>query len=88
MHEKLLEKVEIQRKICSGDNVFDMLPEVYTFKELFIKFGSIPKSNAMTHLPDYLIQNAKRFAFLLPNGCVREDFNATLLTTTTSTTTT
>lgn len=79
-HQKLLEKSQIQRKICDGDDIFDMFPEVYTFKEMFLKFGSIPKSKSMTNLPDYLIQNAKRFAFLLPNGCIREDFVSSMTT--------
>lgn len=77
-HRKLLEKNQIQQKICYGDDIYDMYPEVYTFKEMVIKFGSIPKSKSMTNLPDYLIQNSKRFGFLLPNGCIREDFNTSL----------
>jgi len=74
-HEELLYKSEIQKKICNGEDVFDMYPEVYTFRELVMKIGAIPKSKSLTDLPKYLIENSKKFAFLLPNGCVREDFN-------------
>ena len=74
-HQKLLDKKEIQRKICNGDDVYDMYPEVYTFKEMFLKFGSIPKSKSMTNLPKHLLENPEKFAFLLPNGCVREDYD-------------
>jgi beta-1,4-mannosyl-glycoprotein beta-1,4-N-acetylglucosaminyltransferase len=72
-HNSLLDKKEIQRKICEGKDVFDMYPEVYTFKELVLKIGSIPKSTLMTNLPKYLIENYKKFSYLLPNGCLRED---------------
>ncbi len=72
-HEKLLDKKEIQRKICNGEDVFDMYPEAYSFKQLVLKMGAIPKSTSMMNLPKYLIENTKKFSFLLPNGCIRED---------------
>lgn len=61
----------IQRLICQGDDLFDMLPEEYTFKELIKKMGPIPHSASAVHLPAYLIQNADKFRFLLPRGCLR-----------------
>ncbi|KAG8639310.1 beta-1,4-mannosyl-glycoprotein 4-beta-N-acetylglucosaminyltransferase [Manihot esculenta] len=61
----------IQKLICSGDDLFDMLPEEYTFQELIKKMGSIPHSASAVHLPAYLIQNADKFRFLLPGGCLR-----------------
>ncbi|PON99822.1 Glycosyl transferase [Trema orientale] len=61
----------IQRLICRGDDLYDMLPEEYSFKELIKKMGPIPRSASAVHLPAYLIQNADRFRFLLPGGCVR-----------------
>jgi len=74
-HHKLLDKNQIQRKICHGEDIFDMYPEVYTFRDLFIKIGPIPKSTSLTDLPKYLIENPQKFAFLLPNGCIRDDAN-------------
>lgn len=68
-----LDAERIQRIICEGDDLFDMLPEEYSFKELIKKMGPIPKSASAVNLPSYLIQNAQRFQFLLPGGCVRED---------------
>ncbi|CAG2171211.1 unnamed protein product [Oppiella nova] len=73
--EKVLDKNEIQKKICNGEDVYDMYPEVYSFKEMVLKFGAIPESKTMTNLPKHLIQNPGKFIFLLPNGCIREDFN-------------
>ncbi|XWS27036.1 hypothetical protein CRYUN_Cryun26dG0081400 [Craigia yunnanensis] len=65
----------IQKIICRGDDLFDMLPEEYSFKELIKKMGSIPHSTSAVHLPAYLIENADRYRFLLPGGCVRhKDF--------------
>lgn len=61
----------IQRLICRGDDLFDMLPEEYSFRELFKKMGSIPRSSSAVHLPAYLIENAEKFKFLLPGGCLR-----------------
>lgn len=61
----------IQKLICKGDDLFDMLPEEYSFKELIKKMGSIPRSASAVHLPAYLIENADKFRFLLPGGCLR-----------------
>lgn len=61
----------IQKIICQGDDLFDMLPEEYTFKELIKKLGSITRSASAVHLPAYVIANAEKFKFLLPGGCVR-----------------
>ncbi|XP_047325895.1 beta-1,4-mannosyl-glycoprotein 4-beta-N-acetylglucosaminyltransferase isoform X2 [Impatiens glandulifera] len=62
----------IQKLICKGDDLFDMLPEEYSFRELIKKMGSIPRSASAIHLPAYLIQNAEKYKFLLPGGCLRE----------------
>ncbi|KAM5547965.1 hypothetical protein ABKV19_002104 [Rosa sericea] len=62
----------IQRLICQGDDLFDMLPEEFTFKDLIRKMGSIPKSASAITLPAYLIKNADKFRYLLPGGCIRE----------------
>ncbi|KAF5749630.1 beta-1 4-mannosyl-glycoprotein 4-beta-N-acetylglucosaminyltransferase [Tripterygium wilfordii] len=61
----------IQKRICRGDDLFDLLPEEYTFKELIKKMGPIPRSSSAVHLPAYLIENADKFRFLLPGGCLR-----------------
>lgn len=66
-----LDYKRIQTRICRGDDLFDMLPEEYTFKELIGKMGSIPRSASAVHLPSYLIKNVDMFRFLLPGGCVR-----------------
>lgn len=61
----------IQKLICQGDDLFDMLPEEYTFQEMIKKLGPIPRSASAVHLPAYVIANAEKFKFLLPGGCVR-----------------
>ncbi|XP_065850993.1 uncharacterized protein [Euphorbia lathyris] len=63
----------IQKIICSGDDLFDMLPEEYTFQELIKKMGSVPRSASAVHIPAYLVENADKFRFLLPGGCLRAD---------------
>ncbi|XP_057967398.1 uncharacterized protein LOC131157344 [Malania oleifera] len=62
----------IQRIICRGDDLFDMLPEEYTFQDLIKKMGSIPHSASAVHLPASLIEHADKYKFLLPGGCLRE----------------
>lgn len=61
----------IQKLICRGDDLYDMLPEEYSFKDLIKKMGPIPQSSSAVHLPAYLIKNADKFKFLLPGGCER-----------------
>ncbi|KAI3847427.1 hypothetical protein MKW98_032753 [Papaver atlanticum] len=63
----------IQKIICQGNDLFDMLPEEYSFKELIKKMGSIPKSASAVHLPAYLLKNADKFKFFLPGGCLRPE---------------
>ncbi|XP_039133548.1 uncharacterized protein LOC120270569 [Dioscorea cayenensis subsp. rotundata] len=62
----------IQDKICQGEDLFDMLPEEYTFKELIGKLGSIPHSYSAIDLPGHLVQNVEEFKYLLPGNCIRE----------------
>lgn len=66
-----LKHSRIQKLICGGDDLFDMLPEEYSFKNLIRKMGSIPRSASAVHVPAYLIENADKFRFLLPGGCSR-----------------
>ncbi|XP_018916013.2 beta-1,4-mannosyl-glycoprotein 4-beta-N-acetylglucosaminyltransferase [Bemisia tabaci] len=68
-----LDHARIQRIICRGDDLFDMLPEEYSYRELIGKMGPIPRSASAVYLPGYLLENARRFRFLLPGGCLREE---------------
>ncbi|WOK99527.1 beta-1,4-mannosyl-glycoprotein 4-beta-N-acetylglucosaminyltransferase [Canna indica] len=68
-----LKPSRIQRIICKGDNLFDMLPEEYSFQEIIKKMGSISKSASAVHLPAYLLENPDKFRFLLPGGCSRSN---------------
>ncbi|XP_010518547.1 PREDICTED: beta-1,4-mannosyl-glycoprotein 4-beta-N-acetylglucosaminyltransferase-like [Camelina sativa] len=70
--KEFLDYPRIQRHICKGYDLFDMLPEKYSFKELISNIGPIQRSASAVHLPAFLIQNAARFRFLLPGGCIRE----------------
>ncbi|XP_031505572.1 uncharacterized protein LOC116267802 [Nymphaea colorata] len=61
----------IQKIICEGNDLFDMIPEEYSFRELIKKLGPVPRSFSAVNLPSYLIKNAVRFRFLLPGSCLR-----------------
>jgi len=63
----------IQKRMCDGTNVYGMLPEVFSFKDLVAQSGAIPKSNSTVGLPPSLVEFKDRFKFLLPGGCQRED---------------
>ncbi|XP_076883097.1 uncharacterized protein LOC143531738 [Bidens hawaiensis] len=69
---KFLNPKRVQKVICKGADLFDMLPEEYTFKEIIAKMGPIPHSYSAVHLPVHLIQNADEYRFLLPGNCIRE----------------
>ncbi|KAK4272120.1 hypothetical protein QN277_020714 [Acacia crassicarpa] len=69
---RFLNPSRIQDVICKGDDLFDMLPEEYTFKEIIGKLGPIPHSYSVVNLPEFLLNNAKKYKFLLPGNCKRE----------------
>ncbi|KAJ8768162.1 hypothetical protein K2173_021102 [Erythroxylum novogranatense] len=61
----------VQDVICKGTNLFDMIPEEYTFKEMIGKMGPIPRSYSAVHLPAYLLDHSEEYKFLLPGNCKR-----------------
>ncbi|KAL2528937.1 beta-1 [Forsythia ovata] len=67
-----LSRNRIQDLICKGADLYDMLPEEYTFKDIIRKMGSIPHSYSAVHLPLYLFNNAEKYKYLLPGNCLRE----------------
>ncbi|KZV93685.1 glycosyltransferase family 17 protein [Exidia glandulosa HHB12029] len=70
--KEILRPSHIQEVICKGKDIFNMLPEAYTYKDL-ISLMNLEPSRSMVGLPRFLVQNAQRFRFLLPGGCKRED---------------
>ncbi|KAH0856830.1 hypothetical protein HID58_085091 [Brassica napus] len=60
-----------RKNICKGYDLFECFLR-NSFKDLISKIGPIPPSASAVHLPAFLIQNAARFRFLLPGGCLRE----------------
>ncbi|KAJ7502915.1 glycosyltransferase family 17 protein [Mycena galericulata] len=69
----LLDPKRIQDTICRGKDIFGMLPEAYSYVDLFSKLSLEPLTTGVG-LPLFLIENAERFKFLLPGGCQRETF--------------
>lgn len=67
-----LDPDRIQDVICKGADLFDMLPEEYTFRQLIAKLGPIPSTYSAVNLPAYLLQNAEKYKYLLPGNCKRE----------------
>ncbi|KAL4581573.1 hypothetical protein LXL04_006096 [Taraxacum kok-saghyz] len=69
---RYLDPKRIQKVICNGDDLYDMLPEEYSFREIIGKMGPIPSTYSGVYLPEYLLENAEEFRYLLPGNCVRE----------------
>ncbi|XP_073143909.1 uncharacterized protein [Henckelia pumila] len=63
----------LQRVICKGADLFDMIPEEHTFREIIGKMGPIPRSYSAVHLPAYLLEKADSYKYLLPGNCMREN---------------
>ena len=68
----LLTDEHIQKSVCSGTDIFDMLPESYDYLDLFKRMRPIPESASYMDLPKGLVANHTHYAFLLPGGCRRE----------------
>ncbi|KAJ0779661.1 putative glycosyl transferase, family 17 [Helianthus annuus] len=67
-----LDPKRIQNVICNGDDLYDMLPEEHTFKDIIAKMGPISHSYSAVHLPSYLLKNTDEYRCLLPGNCIRE----------------
>ncbi|GLB37397.1 putative glycosyltransferase family 17 [Lyophyllum shimeji] len=65
---RLLDPRRIQETICRGKDIFGMLPEAYSYKDMLSQMSLDPMTSAVG-LPRFLIDNAARFRFLLPGGC-------------------
>lgn len=67
-----LDPKRIQNVICNGDDLYDMLPEEFTFTDIIKRMGPIPHSYSAVHLPLYVLDNADRYRYLLPGSCRRK----------------
>lgn len=67
-----LDHQRVQDIVCKGTDLFDMLPEAYTFRELITKMGAVPRSYSAVSLPSFLLKNYDRFKFLFPGNCIRQ----------------
>ncbi|KAK4346255.1 hypothetical protein RND71_032594 [Anisodus tanguticus] len=62
----------IQDIICQGADLYDMLPEEYTFKDIIGNMGPLPHSYSAVHLPAHLLENPYKYKYILPGNCKRE----------------
>lgn len=58
-------------QICEGSDIFSMLPEAYSWREMAAKWRLL-QSKSVVRLPLYLGQHPGQFRYLLPGGCKRE----------------
>ncbi|KAI9474097.1 MAG: beta-1,4-N-acetylglucosaminyltransferase-like protein [Benjaminiella poitrasii] len=71
-YPELLYPDRIQQIICSGEDIFDMPPEAYSYKDMISKLGAIESLKSAVGLPSSLLKHAEQFKFLLPGGCIRD----------------
>lgn len=62
---------QIQRILCSGDDIFGLYPEAYTFWDLLRQLGPVKRSSDLSVVPKAVLENRKKFGFLLPGNCIR-----------------
>ncbi|PCH38063.1 glycosyltransferase family 17 protein [Wolfiporia cocos MD-104 SS10] len=68
-----LDLAAIQRKVCEGKDLFDMLPEAYTFRDLAILMKGHPLEESYIDLPWWIVQKPEQYAYLLrQENCMRE----------------
>lgn len=70
--EKLMQPERIQRVVCEGRDIFDMLPEAYSWSELARKMGPMLRTWSAMDAPRLLQERPGDYRWLLPGGCERE----------------
>lgn len=78
--KSVLDPNNIQKAICEGSNVEQMLPEVFTFSDLAKELGKLERSYDMTTIPKAAVDGRQQWPYLLPGGCIRQDSPAKPLT--------
>ncbi|TDL20964.1 glycosyl transferase [Rickenella mellea] len=66
----------IQMAVCEGKDILKVIPEANSgycqqYKDFMKKINLKPSMSAVG-LPRYLIENADKFGYMLPGGCVRD----------------
>ncbi|KAF3160165.1 hypothetical protein TWF788_003223 [Orbilia oligospora] len=71
--KSVLDRNNIQKAICDGSNVEQILPEVFTFSDLAKELGKLERSYDMTTIPKAAIDGRQQWPYLFPGGCIRQD---------------
>lgn len=71
-YQQLLSHSSIQDHICKGKDLYDMLPEAYSWADLIGFWGGAKQQMGSPNLPAIVVTEWQRFAYLLPGGCKRE----------------
>ncbi|KAM0756099.1 glycosyltransferase family 17 protein [Meredithblackwellia eburnea MCA 4105] len=69
--QQMLKNDRLQRVICEGVDIFSMLPEAYSWREMAAKWR-LRESMSAWDLPSLLVDDPERFPWLLPGNCERE----------------
>ena len=74
VHSKvLLDTEHIQKVICDGSDIYGLLPEAFSYKELAQKWGPVPSQHSVIGMPKGLLKSPEKYKFLLPGNCMRDE---------------
>lgn len=65
---RMLDKKSIERKFCTGQDPFEMLPEATSYSALVALTYPV-RMQGVSHVPHYVAKHVERFRYLLPGGC-------------------
>jgi beta-1,4-mannosyl-glycoprotein beta-1,4-N-acetylglucosaminyltransferase len=64
----ILDVKSIEKKFCTGEDPFGMLPEAISYSTLVALTYPV-KMQGVSHVPHYVAKHVDRFRYLLPGGC-------------------
>lgn len=70
-YKSYLTDASIQNRICSGKDLYDMPPEVFSWGDLIQYWNGAKHTLGNDYLPQAVLTDYERFKYLLPGGCKR-----------------
>lgn len=81
-YQSYLADASIQSRMCTGKDLYDMPPEAFSWMDVVRYWNGAHRKQANVNLPLAVVQDWKRFQYLLPGHCQRQkgttDDNITL----------
>ncbi|KAJ2716222.1 hypothetical protein H4R19_000769 [Coemansia spiralis] len=65
---KMLTDNYLLGRICNGREIYGLPPERFTYSDLIYAYGKPPRNHDFSNMPRGLLDDRKKFGFLLPGG--------------------